>query len=218
MANSRTQNKDPLAKEGLIIIFVSALLALALGAWHPLAGAAGLLWVLFCVYFFRNPKREAQSASGLLCPADGKIIVIKDTDNPYFEGGKAKQVSIFMSPFNVHVNRAPLSGTITNTLYKKGLFKAAFSDHASGDNEQSAIQIQTANGDKITCVQIAGWLARRIISYPKPGETFDRGQIYGVIRFGSRVDLYLPTDYNLNCQLGDKVFAGQTILAQKESA
>jgi phosphatidylserine decarboxylase len=165
----------------------------------------------WCLWFFRDPERTPNQdlEGGILCPADGKIIQIREVDYPYLMQGKALRVCIFMNVFNVHVNRIALDGEIEDLEYHRGKFLGAYAEKASLENEQMAV-VLNANGKKIMFVQIAGLIARRIVCRLKKGETVSRGQRFGLIRFGSRVDMYLPLNTRLNVALGDKVQAGQT--------
>ncbi len=148
-----------------------------------------------------------------MVPADGTILSVREGE--MLEGNDTTRVSIFMSPLNVHVNRSPVAGMVEKVVYKKGLFLKAYDENASIQNEQNLVVVRTAHGDQIGFVQIAGWLARRIICYAKEGETLGKGQIYGLIRFGSRMDVYLPKSFQVCVTVGGKVKAGETILAQK---
>lgn len=207
----KTTQNDMLAKEGTIHIIV-ALVITALGFWlHPIAGAVGVAGLLFTIYFFRNPKRVPDEVAGqVISPADGTVIFVGEDEERFFSKAKMKKISIFMSPFNVHVNRAPISGTVQNTHYQKGKFLAAFDERASLENEQSAVEIVGEDQKRIVFVQIAGWLARRIVTYSQPGHTLKKGEIYGVIRFGSRMDVYFPAETEITVKLKDKVQAGKT--------
>ena len=211
----QTTADDHFAKEGWILIAISLGLAIIGVFIHALVALIFVLFAAFTLYFFRNPKRVTPSdADAVICPADGTVIAITEDTERYFSKQKQKRVTVFMSPFNVHVNRSPVSGIITNTHYQSGKFLAAFSERASLENEQSALEIVTSQNQHLVFVQIAGWLARRIISYPQKGDTLVRGNIFGVIRFGSRMDIYLPLDAKVEVTLKQKVFAGETILAR----
>lgn len=211
----KTNSNDLFAKEGWIIIAISLLLSIGGYILHWSAGLAFTLFALFSLYFFRNPKRVSpKTENGIISPADGKIIFIGEDNERYFSNEPRKKISIFMSPFNVHVNRAPVSGTITNTHYQKGKFLAAFDKRASLENEQSSLEITTPQGKKLVFVQIAGWLARRIVSYPKPNDVLKTGEIFGVIRFGSRMDVYFPHNVELKIQMNQHVKAGETLLGE----
>jgi len=169
---------------------------------------------LWCIWFFRDPERQFEGGEHeMVSPADGKIIEIKVVDYPYLMQGRAQKVSIFMNIFNVHVNRFPLSGTVLDTKYFEGSFMGAFQEKASLENEQMGILIDH-QGKSILFIQIAGLIARRIICRVTKGETLARGERFGLIRFGSRVDVYLPLDAKIAVKLGQKVFAGHTKLGE----
>ncbi len=169
--------------------------------------AISLCLVLFVTWFFRNPERDVPTTEGVaVSPADGTVIKVEGSEN----GGT--KVSIFMSVFNVHVNRIPVSGVVKRVQYNKGKFLVASRDKASLDNEQNAVTVADEKGREVKFVQIAGLVARRIVCYLKEGETVRRGERFGMIRFGSRLDVYLPTEYALQVKVCDKVFAGSSIL------
>ncbi|MFH1355800.1 MAG: phosphatidylserine decarboxylase family protein [bacterium] len=212
----QTKEKHILSPEGYPVLLYSFLLALALFLFCPYAGTLGFLWVLFCLYFFRNPKRQQpEQKNVVLAPADGTIIRIEDVEEKNFLNKKMKMVSVFMSPFNVHVNRMPLTASIKDAKHIKGRFKAAFADDAPEKNERFATHLQTAEQKDIVMVQVAGWFARRIFNYLESGDHCAQGKIFGVIKFGSRVDLYLPEDYTVTVDLKQKVKAGLTELGRK---
>ena len=203
-----------IAREGWpflgIAVIVSAVVAYFFGWWSaPLWLAA-----LFILQFFRDPPREVPKGEGLvLCPADGKVIVVGNTTDPY-RNVAALKISIFMNVFNVHSQRSPVDAVITEVKYAKGLFVNASFDKASSDNERNALILRMDSGTEISCVQVAGLIARRILCYVKPGERLFAGQRYGFIRFGSRVDIYLPTDARPRVAIGDTVAATTTVLAE----
>ncbi|RLB76179.1 MAG: phosphatidylserine decarboxylase family protein, partial [Deltaproteobacteria bacterium] len=164
-------------------------------------------------YFFRNPERVIPAGEDLLiAPADGKIIFVGDVQEDRYFKEQVTKVSIFMSVFNVHVNRVPCDGKVVDMYYNKGGFVNASYDKASESNEQSGILLETDNGTQILFVQIAGLIARRIITYPVIGDLLQQGARYGLIRFGSRVDIYLPKNANVAVTLGERTVAGETIL------
>jgi phosphatidylserine decarboxylase len=150
----------------------------------------------------------------VLCPADGRVIVVGDAPDPYRGGAKSVKVSIFMNVFNVHSQRSPVDGTVKEVKYSKGLFVNAAFDKASSDNERNALVIRLDDGVEISCVQVAGLIARRILCYVHAGDRLARGQRYGFIRFGSRVDVYLPPGSTPKVAIGDKVKASSTVLAE----
>lgn len=202
-----------IAKEGWP--FIAGALVLAL-----LASNAGLLslpfWVIFifCVQFFRDPARViAGGPKSVIAPADGRIVVVEEADDPYLQR-RALKVSVFMNVFNVHSNRAPIESAVQQKWYIPGSFLNADLNKASLENERCALHLKTTDGRDITCVQIAGLVARRILNYVDTGTRLTAGQRYGFIRFGSRVDLYLPLDSKVKVVIGEKVYASSTILAE----
>jgi len=212
-----TKESNTLSPEGYPILILSFLLALALFFVDVTVGILGFFWVLFCVYFFRNPSRKKTEIPGaLLTPADGTVLQVTEAVEPNFLKKKMKLVSVFMSPFNVHVNRSPASGVVKDVVYHKGRFGAAFALDATVKNERSAVRFQTKEGAEIVFVQVAGWFARRIINYLKVDRQIEQGSIFGVIKFGSRADIYFPEDYEVTVSVKQKVFAGETIIARKK--
>lgn len=202
------------AREGWLFIAISLLIALLTlifaNIWISLPF---ILIYIFVVQFFRDPKREIPSTQNVvLCPADGKVICVEDCLDVY-QNVNAIKVSIFMNVFNVHSNRSPVDGIISKLEYFPGKFVNADFDKASTENERNAMVIDLPNGQKLTVVQVAGLIARRILCYVKVGQTISRGERYGFIRFGSRVDVYLPTSSVINVSIGQKVKATETILA-----
>ncbi|MBI4743145.1 MAG: phosphatidylserine decarboxylase [Betaproteobacteria bacterium] len=202
-----------LAREGWL--FIAGSLGLAL-----LASSAGVwslpFWIVFvfCVQFFRDPARVvAGGEKSVVAPADGRIVVVEEADDPYLNR-RALKVSVFMNVFNVHSNRAPLACTVQRKWYMPGSFLNAALDKASLENERCALHLKTADGRDVTCVQIAGLVARRILNYVDAGTVLAAGQRYGFIRFGSRVDLYLPLDTRVKVVIGEKVLASSTVLAE----
>jgi len=206
---------QPVALEGYPFIALFAFVALfsALLDWRCLATLFFVL-TLFAVYFFRNPERTPPvDVKAIVAPADGKVIFVgKVPESRYFDGQEVTKVSIFMNVFNVHVNRVPFNCTVLDQFYNKGRFLNASLDKASLENEQSGMLLETEFGIKVLCVQIAGLVARRIVSYPENGDQLKRGQRYGLIRFGSRVDLYFPDGVEVLSKIGDKTIAGESEL------
>jgi len=202
----------PIAKEGYIFIIPLALLTLGawLLGWTWATCVIGLLFI-FVLSFFRDPEREIPTGPNLVVsPADGKVVVITTEDDP-FNGKKMMRISIFLNVFNVHVNRVPVAGEIVDVRYNHGKFMNAFNEKASMDNEQNALLMQ--HGETAVVVkQIAGLIARRIVCWARPGDRYDRGQRFGLIRFGSRVDIMLPEETQLNVKLGDQVRGGKDII------
>lgn len=174
--------------------------------------ALPVIFLIFSLYFFRDPDRKAPWGENVvISPADGKVLVIKEVlDNKYING-KAKQLSIFMSPLNVHVNRIPIDGTVELVKYHEGQFIAAFEDKASEKNERCEFGINSKYG-KILFTQVAGFIARRIVYEIKPGDTVKKGERFGMIKFGSRVDVIVPDEWTVKVKKGDNVSAGETIL------
>jgi phosphatidylserine decarboxylase len=196
--------------------------AAVLGAIALLASVAGwwpawILWAVgvgFCLWFFRDPERVAPGDDRLVVsPADGKVIDVRAVASPELLGAPATRISIFMSPLNVHVNRSPVAGRIETVRHTEGRFHAAFADKASDDNERTAV-VLNGGGRRYLVVQIAGALARRIICRRGQGDALARGERYGLIMFGSRVDLYLPPDVSIRVQQGARVRAGLTVVGE----
>jgi phosphatidylserine decarboxylase len=203
-----------LAREGWPFI-LGTLIASAVATWYCGAWSAPL-WILFifCVQFFRDPGRViAGGPKSIVAPADGRVIVVEEADDPYLNR-RALKVSVFMNVFNVHSNRAPIDSTVQQKWYMPGSFLNAALAKASVENERCALHLKTTDGQDVTCVQIAGLVARRILNYVEPSAALTKGQRYGFIRFGSRVDLYLPLDTKVKATIGDKVHASETILAE----
>jgi phosphatidylserine decarboxylase len=205
-----------IAREGWPFLAL-AVAAAALASWYSLAWSIPL-WIVavFVLQFFRDPAREAPGdAKTVVSPADGRIVAVEKARDPYLDRDTIK-VSVFMNVFNVHSNRAPVDGEVKQVWYKAGKFVNAALDKASTENERNALWIRADAGVDVVCVQVAGLIARRILCYVKAGERLQRGQRYGFIRFGSRVDLYLPPNARIKASLGDKVYASATVLARLE--
>ncbi|MCK0505594.1 phosphatidylserine decarboxylase [Aromatoleum anaerobium] len=204
-----------LAREGWPFIAIALAVALVIN------GAAGFGWALpfwllfiFVVQFFRDPPRPIpQGAKDVLSPADGRIVAIEPVRDPYLDRDSLK-ISVFMNVFNVHSNRSPVDGEVVARWYNAGRFVNAALDKASVENERNALHLRTREGHDVTCVQVAGLIARRILCYVEAGASLARGQRYGFIRFGSRVDVYLPAGSRARVTIGDKVSASSTILAE----
>lgn len=174
------------------------------------------LWIvsLFVLQFFRDPPREIPAGDkNVLSPADGRIVAIVPAQDPWLKRDSLK-ISVFMNVFNVHSNRSPIDAEVIQRWYHPGAFVNAALDKASIENERNALHLRNGKGQDITCVQVAGLIARRILCYVEAGAKLHRGQRYGFIRFGSRVDLYLPLDTRVNVVVGQKVKATSTILAE----
>jgi len=203
-----------IAREGWPFLGIATLAALAVTALGGLAWSLPLwLVVLFIVQFFRDPPRRVpEEARAVLSPADGRIVVVGKAHDPYLDR-EALKISVFMNVFNVHSNRSPVDGEVKGRWYNPGAFVNAALDKASTENERNALWLQATDGSDVTCVQVAGLVARRILCYVDQGVTLARGQRYGFIRFGSRVDVYLPLDAQPRVAVGDRVRATETILA-----
>ncbi|OGV99850.1 MAG: phosphatidylserine decarboxylase [Nitrospinae bacterium RIFCSPHIGHO2_02_FULL_39_82] len=170
---------------------------------------------IFIISFFRDPERKILEGKGIVVsPADGRVVKIQTVKDDTIYGGDAVCISIFLSIFNVHVNRAPYEGVIKKVVYNHGKFLAAFDDKASLLNEQNSILIESQNGEKVLVKQIAGLIARRIVCWVKEGDKVERGLRYGLIRFGSRVDIFLPPDTELKVKVGDKIKGGIDVIGR----
>jgi phosphatidylserine decarboxylase len=204
----------PVAIEGYPFIAFSALVTLVVAVLGKgLLALAGLAVTAFVLYFFRDPERVApEEEDVLVSPADGKVILIEKIFDERFVKEHVYKISIFMNVFNVHVNRVPFPGTVTHVQYFPGAFLAANSEGAALENEQCAVNIITACGQKMAVVQMAGLIARRIVCWAVKGDNLTKGQRFGLIRFGSRVDLYLPLQTQVEVRVGQKVRAGETTL------
>jgi phosphatidylserine decarboxylase len=211
-----TDGKYPiLAREGRWHI------ALAVGAAVAAYYFAGPAWaapfwivLVFIVQFFRDPPRQIPDApDAVICPADGKVIALGEVEDPYLKR-PARRVSVFMNVFNVHSNRSPVAGKIMERWYRPGKFVNAALDKAALDNERNALWIRTDGGQDVVVVQVAGLIARRILCYVQPGERITRGERYGFIRFGSRVDVYLPLEARFEVSLGDSVKGAADVIAR----
>jgi len=211
------QNQWPIAKEGLPFLIPVALLTVILGImgwkiWMSL----GILLSLFIAYFFRNPRREIPNLQNIiLSPADGRVIHVGEYEEDRFLKEKVLKVSIFMSVFDVHLNRAPVSGKVLERNYLPGRFLVASVEKSSLLNEQNAVILETEDRLKILLVQIAGFVARRIVCYAKTGDLLRKGEIFGLIRFGSRVDLYLPTEVKPIVRVGQHVKGGESVIGYR---
>ncbi len=198
----------------MVIALVAGVLSSVWFGWWSIP-----IWllVLFVFQFFRDPAREISSTPGaIVAPASGKIVVVSHQENPYLDGVKSQKVSIFMNVFSVHSNLIPIAGTIKQCWYQPGKFVNAALDKASSENERNAVWIRTKDGQDVVSVQIAGLIARRILCYVVSGDQVVTGQRYGFIRFGSRVDLYLPLETRLAVSVGDWVHSGNSIIGNIE--
>lgn len=204
----------PFAKEGFPFIGTAAGVTLCAGwlGWTSVAViGAGL--TLFVSWFFRNPARVIPEGPGLVvAPGDGKVIAIEEEFEPRYLKEKSLRITIFLNVFDVHINRIPCEGTIEDVQYQPGLFLVASKPEATVKNEQNALMIKTTSGVKVLCVQVAGLIARRIVCWVSPKDRAIRGERYGLIRFGSRMDTFLPLGTNVRVAVGDRVKGGETIL------
>jgi phosphatidylserine decarboxylase len=194
---------------------VAVLLGVVAGAW---LSWLGVLFTLFCLYFFRDPERVSPGRPGVVvAPADGRIVSVAPATPPNELGlGPVPRwrVSIFLSVLNVHVNRVPADGTITRIAYRHGAFVSASLDKASVDNERNAIAMRLPDGREIAVVQIAGLIARRILCHVREGDALRAGERFGIIRFGSRTDIYLPEGVRPLVSLGQTMIGGETVIAE----
>lgn len=214
------------AREGYLFIALSALAAGAaiVFAWRSgspgLAVLAALLAVIaaWVAYFFRDPERAGERGERLVvAPADGKVVLISEVDEPSFLNARATRISIFMNVFSVHVNRYPVSGTIGHVMYSQGKFLNAAAEASSVENEQMSVGVDTGR-HRVLMRQIAGLIARRIITYSREGERVEQGNRMGLIRFGSRVDVFVPSGSTVRVRLGDQTAAGTTVIAELPGA
>ena len=212
-SRSRIENRWPIAKEVLpfILALGGAGVLLALVGWW-IAAAPFVLVACFSLWFFRDPDRNPPLGPGLVSPADGLVLSVTEEEDERFLKARARKISIFMSVWSVHVNRAPLAGVVEDVRYEPGRFFKAHLEKSSRENEHNAVLLRTAGEDRIVFVQIAGVIARRIACWVSPGDEVRRGQRVGLIRFGSRLDVYLPLEARVKVRPGEKVRAGQSIL------
>jgi phosphatidylserine decarboxylase len=206
----------PFAKEGFPFIGAAAGITLIAGwlGWTPVAAVAAVL-TLFVSWFFRNPARVIPQGSRLIvAPGDGKVLAVEEEFEPRYLKDRSVRISIFLNVFDVHINRLPCEGTIEDVQYQPGLFLVASKPNATLKNEQNAVMIKTAEGAKVLCVQVAGLIARRIVCWVNPRDRAVRGERYGLIRFGSRMDTFLPVGTAIKVSVGDRVKGGETILGE----
>jgi phosphatidylserine decarboxylase len=204
----------PFAKEGFPFIGATAGITVIAGwlGWIPIATLAGIL-TLFVSWFFRNPARLIPQGPGLVvAPGDGKILAVDEEFEPRYLKDRAIRISIFLNVFDVHINRIPCEGTIEDVQYQPGLFLIASKPGATLKNEQNAVMIKTVQEAKVLCVQVAGLIARRIVCWVRPKDQAVRGERFGLIRFGSRMDTFLPIGTSIKVAVGDRVKGGETIL------
>jgi phosphatidylserine decarboxylase len=206
----------PFAKEGIPFIGAAAGVTLLAGwlGWTFVAVGAAIL-TLFVSWFFRNPFRVVpQGSRVVVAPGDGKVIAIQEEFEPRFIKERSIRISIFLNVFDVHINRVPCEGIIEDVQYQPGLFLVASKPDATLRNEQNALMIRTVQGAKVLCVQVAGLIARRIVCWISPGDRAVRGERFGLIRFGSRMDTFFPVGTAVKVEVGDRVKGGETILGE----
>lgn len=206
----------PFAKEGFPFIGITAGVTLIAGwlGWAVLAVGAALL-TLFVAWFFRNPARRVPQGPNLVvAPGDGKVIAIEEEFEPRFLKDRSIRLTIFLNVFDVHINRVPCEGVVRDVHYQPGLFLVASRPDATIKNEQNALLLMTPKGVKVLCVQVAGLIARRIVCWVSAGDPVQRGERFGLIRFGSRMDTFLPIGTVVKVAVGDRVKGGETILGE----
>ncbi len=210
----------PIHKEGYKFILIFALITIGLLLFNDTLGLIGIVLTLWCIFFFRDPERTIPvEENALVSPADGVVTRVdygveapKETEIK----GKVNKISVFLNVFNVHVNRVPISGKIKKVEYSKGNFLSANLDEASTQNERSIAVLETESGNEIAFAQVAGLVARRIVSDLKEGQNVKTGERYGIIRFGSRTDIYLPESFQIKVLVGQTMIGGETIIAKEK--
>ena len=213
------RERAPVAVEGIPFVVIAGIISVLFFVADLIIPAVLFsLVTLFIVWFFRNPERSVPPGEkNVISPADGKIIDVREVQENRILNKRMLKISIFMNLFNVHVNRLPCTGKVVDIVYNPGKFVSANLDKASLENEQNAVVLETPAGEKIIFIQIAGLIARRIVCWLRKGQFVKRGERFGLIRFGSRVDVYLPVGTDVRVSLGDKVKAGESILAVMKS-
>ena len=217
MSASHILGRGPVAKPGYLFIAVAAGLTLIFWLLHwGLLATVALVVTALLLNFFRNPERDVplSDLAAIVSPADGKVVLIDEVQTPELLGAPARRIAIFMNIFDVHVNRAPVAGRVVASRHRPGKFLAAYKQDADQVNEQQAILWETPAGPRVLTVQIAGLLARRIVPAVTEGDVLPKGGRFGMICFGSRVDLYLPQDCAIIAKVGDRVRAGESIVAR----
>ena len=204
----------PVAREGVPFLALAAISwVVAVGLGWTAAGAVLAVVTFFTGWFFRNPPRRIPDAPNLVVsPGDGRVLAVVEEEEPRFLKGRAIRVSIFLSPLNVHINRTPCAGKVTAIGHSPGKFLVASRPEAALQNERTAVLLETEDGRRVLCVQVAGYVARRIVCWLSEGEKVARGERYGLIRFGSRMDLYLPPGTTMKVAEGDKVRGGESVI------
>lgn len=206
----------PIRKEGLQIAGVLAVIGIIVSQLEKWFGRLFYLLSAFTLYFFRDPEREIPQGENLIVsPADGEIVGVDSVEHCPFIDGPAQRITIFLSIFNVHINRSPVKGKVEYRHYTPGKFIDARDDKSSLENERNAIGIETADGKRYLVVQIAGLIARRIVCWKNPGEQLETGERFGLIKFGSRTEIYMPIDAKIQVKRGQKVMAGTTVIGYK---
>jgi phosphatidylserine decarboxylase len=214
------QGREKTPARGLILRegypFIAPFLVLAIvgyGVGWPGLGGAALVLAAGVALFFRNPTRKPLRLPGLaLAPADGRVVEVAQVASPEAGSEPVIKVSIFMSVFNVHVNRSPVAGEVVEVRHEPGAFRPAYRDETSGHNERNLVRIRMGDGREVTCVQVAGVLARRIVCWVRQGARLAMGAPLGMIRFGSRVDCYFPSGFDVDVRVGQRVWGGETVL------
>lgn len=202
----------PVAKDAFIYVFILTAVSIILYLISPLLSIIGLILLAFVIFFFRNPHREVPKGDNLVVsPADGRIMSISEIDEPTFLNSKAIKVTIFLSIFNVHINRSPIEGVVKHTEYRPGLFLPAYKSHVSEVNERNTIGIE-GNGIKVLVHQITGLIARRIVCWVKSGDNLERGARFGLIKFGSCTEVIVPVNVEIKVKPGDKVKGAKTVI------
>ncbi len=217
MKNKDSNSKYYIHPEGWKFAFIFFISSYLLSLVYLPISFVGYLLTIFTLWFFRNPKRDTpKNPNAVISSADGKVCLIDHAIPPQevqFGNNKMLRVCVFMNVFNVHINRSPIEGKIEKIIYKEGSFFNASLDKASEKNERSSMVISNNDGVQLVVVQIAGLIARRILGFVSDNQHLDQGERYGLIRFGSRVDIYMPLDATVNCKVGDRVVAGESVLA-----
>lgn len=206
----------PVAKEGIPFIGAAAGVTLTTAwiGWNLVAGAAGVL-TLFVAWFFRNPARVIpQGANLVVAPGDGKVIAVEEEFEPRYIKDRSVRITIFLNVFDVHINRMPCEGLVEDVQYQPGLFMVASRPEATIKNEQNVVMIKGWQGAKVLCVQVAGLIARRIVCWVEPKDRAVRGERFGLIRFGSRMDTFLPMESVIKVSVGDRVKGGESVLGE----
>ena len=215
--NTSTSKRSFIHPEGWKFAIIFFVISILLSFISIAISIIGYLLTLFTLWFFRDPKRNTPLDTNLIISsADGKVCLIDEAYPPKevsINQEKMKRICVFMNVFNVHINRSPVSGTVKDIIYKEGQFLNASLDKASEKNERSSLIITSDNGAEIVVVQIAGLIARRILGFISNNHNLHQGERFGLIRFGSRVDIYMPLDAVTKCSIGDKVIAGESVLA-----